>query len=411
LTLKNLHLLDQEDSDIKADFTVLSKALLSKIDPSIRKKLLKRGISVIKNIYTGFDTEYVNLNMKFNKMLSVQLAVNTKIYLRVPKYSEYDFSTIDTLKGKEYKIHYNFDDEEFNYNFMVRSLNDRINSIRGLNFKTNDLAIRFLINALKDLNIQFIEKDDDFIFSFPRSLTQPFIYYNDKDKGYSLKDVTNQSNIIGESQLNKDFGQIKNLLKNIFNKKPSDFNGAEITSKLILDRIESTKLPTNFETKRLSRSYMSSFTGDRVSVTTIRNNFLIAHLTNADLSMLNDFESFKSKLHIVNKSFVTLDKKLEISDTNVIIRDTKLLAPQANKNLESIGVLHKIPKIKISKKLKENMDVLLKQDKNLFEKYALNDAIITLTHANFMEDHYFKLKEIGVPITLNNLGSKYVKES
>jgi hypothetical protein len=158
---------------------------------------------------------------------------------------------------------------------------------------------------------------------------------------------------------------------------------------------------------------MSSFTDDKVSVTKIRNNYLIAHLTNADLSMLNDFESFKDQLDIVNRSFVTLGKPMKIGDFNVIIRDTMLLAPAGKKSLDSIGSLYgqDLNKIALSKEQKSNMDLLLKEDKALFSEYAIKDAIIPLIHSNYMEDFNFKLNEVGIPITLSSLSSKYVKSS
>jgi len=159
---------------------------------------------------------------------------------------------------------------------------------------------------------------------------------------------------------------------------------------------------------------MSSFTTDKVSVTKIRNNYFIAHLTNADLSILNDFESFKDNLDIVNKSFVTLGKPMVLRNTNVLIRDTMLLAPMGYKSLKAIGSLHgqNSEKIELTNEQKQNMDLLLKNDKSLFDDYAIKDAIIPLIHANYMEDfNFYENNEIGVPITLSSLGSNYIKES
>lgn len=162
--------------------------------------------------------------------------------------------------------------------------------------------------------------------------------------------------------------------------------------------------------KRMSRVYMSSFTGARVSVSRVRNTYFIAHLTNADLSMLSDFPELKEKLDIVNRSFVTVGKPIQMEKTNVFIRDTMLLTPAAgNKSLDAIGELYGLEKIKLSPEVKGNMDVLLRDDKKLFEEYATRDAIIPVVHANFMEQFNFQLNELGVPITLSNLGSKYVK--
>lgn len=38
------------------------KEIIGKIYPSIRKKIQKRGLSIILNIYTGFDTVYSNVD-------------------------------------------------------------------------------------------------------------------------------------------------------------------------------------------------------------------------------------------------------------------------------------------------------------------------------------------------------------
>jgi hypothetical protein len=206
---QNLEL--NSDSDLMADFKVLSLNIFSKIDPSVRAKLQKRGISIIQNIYTGFDTEYKNINFKYNDLISVQLAVNTKTLLKLPKYSEYVLSSLDTLSSKEYKIHYG---EGFNSGLVQKSLNKSIDEIRLLRFKKNDISISILIEGLKRLKIPHIEKDNVFIFSLPRTPINSFIYYNEGE-GYSFENMLNQSNLIGDPYLNKDFERLIELLKGI----------------------------------------------------------------------------------------------------------------------------------------------------------------------------------------------------
>lgn len=161
--------------------------------------------------------------------------------------------------------------------------------------------------------------------------------------------------------------------------------------------------------KKLTRVNMTSFTYERVNVTREKNIYLISHLTNADLCMLRDFDNFKEGLSIVNKCLVTLGKPLLIWSSNLIVRDTMLLSPAGNRSLESIGRLYSLEKVSLSKEQKEDMNILIKKDKRLFEAYALRDALITLIHANHMEDFNFSLKQIGVSITLSGLGSNYVK--
>jgi hypothetical protein len=216
---------------------------------------------------------------------------------------------------------------------------------------------------------------------------------------------------------------------------------------------------------------------DKLSVTKIRNNYFIAHLTNADLSIMNDFDTLKEELDIVNKCFVTLGKpiviggsntvvkeasngkegketidkseetlskakakakaKVVVGGSNVIIRDTMLLAPQGCRSLEKIGGLYgedfkkvdiakdlkeelkekftkdltkeQKEKVDLNQYIKENMDLLLKVDKELFDSYAIKDAIIPLIHASYMEDFNFKYQGLGIPLTLSSLGATYVK--
>jgi hypothetical protein len=54
------------------------------------------------------------------------------------------------------------------------------------------------------------------------------------------------------------------------------------------------------------------------------------------------------------------------------------------------------------------MRELLKDNKDLYEKYAIQDSIITLKHASTMEDFNFTVDKMGVPITLSSIGKSYV---
>jgi hypothetical protein len=149
-----------------------------------------------------------------------------------------------------------------------------------------------------------------------------------------------------------------------------------------------------------------------VSLTVVRNTFITAHYSAADLSMLSDFDVIKEKLSIVNKSFVTLGKPLRYEDTNVYIRDTVLLAPAGKQSLGDIGKMYEsegdFSKREISKDDLANMGAFLKRDRIAFEEYALQDAIITLKHVISMEVFNFRVLQIGVPLTLSSIGRKYV---
>lgn len=63
---------------------------------------------------------------------------------------------------------------------------------------------------------------------------------------------------------------------------------------------------------RKPRSRKTVIFNNEVSIplTLVKNTYIIAHYNVADLSMLSDFEELKTKLSIVNNSFVSLGKPL-----------------------------------------------------------------------------------------------------
>ena len=89
-------------TDLLLDYKNLSRDLLLKLNPMIRSKIGKKGASITQNIYTGFDTEYVNINTIKNKLLSVQLSVSSRTSLSLPMTPVFDYSEVDVLNGKNY---------------------------------------------------------------------------------------------------------------------------------------------------------------------------------------------------------------------------------------------------------------------------------------------------------------------
>lgn len=178
---------------------------------------------------------------------------------------------------------------------------------------------------------------------------------------------------------------------------------------LPLKRVEESEELEGTTLRRMTRTSMVSHAAEKMHVSRVRNAYFIAHLTNADLSMLSDFEELKKDLDIVNKCYVTLGRPIVLDNTNIFIRDTMLLTPAGQKSLDALGPLYGISKIKLTKEEITNMDKLLEENRELFEEYAMRDAVIPLIHANYMEHFNFRLNEFGIPITLSNLGAKYVR--
>lgn len=62
----------EDIKDIIEDLKSYASKFYGNIIPSIRESLRQRGITVSKNIYCGFDTEYKNIDMTENQILSAQ---------------------------------------------------------------------------------------------------------------------------------------------------------------------------------------------------------------------------------------------------------------------------------------------------------------------------------------------------
>ena len=128
--LVNLKHEDFNSEDEFLDKKMLEKELYSKIDPSIRVKLQNRGLCLIQNIYSGYDSEYVNKDPLNNKLLSVQLAVNTQTLLKIPIIKPYNISKVNTLTGSVYNVK---GSSVLNISQLETEINILIKDIRKLN--------------------------------------------------------------------------------------------------------------------------------------------------------------------------------------------------------------------------------------------------------------------------------------
>jgi hypothetical protein len=358
------------------------------LDPSIRRNLQKRGIKIIQNIQTGFDTEYVNKNTMYNKLLSVQLVTNTQTYLIIPKTCDYKQTILNPLTNDVYPITRS---DGFAYNKIEESINISIERIRGKKYLLYDFWFDKLINSLRTINnIKNYEKDDTLVFKFPKTPIKDFIFFVD-DKGYSLQEMVSTSNELSHQHLDDTYNKIIDIFKLISNNKEIDpniftkiFTNNEdkdllIKKDLLISKSENKDRDRD---KSVTRKYLHNLIPEKISVSKIKNNIFIGHLTSADLSILSDFSLFKDDLDIVNKCFVTLGKPIKYCNSRIIIRDTMLLSPGLQKSLASIGKLYNLNKLELRKDEIENMDLLLLNNKSKFTEYALRDALITLTHAN-----------------------------
>jgi hypothetical protein len=384
---------DLNDVEIHTDFLVdlnnTSKRILRMINPDIKNRMSNKGLSIILNTLIGFDTEYNHIStgdLK-NKLLSIQLAGTTGLVLKTPVVSVYkksDFKIASTMNSNEKKM----------CGYLHNSIASMISNIRLKLYKENDLLLEAFTKKLEQMDFHSTSSIGDYkVFMLKNSDVKQLIKYTDQ---YSSTELVNDCESLNSGEHEKTLFYIIGLLNEV--------SGVEMSDRL------SNSIKTNSD-KPLSRiTYRHG--ESRLSITLNRVTYICAHESAADLSMLSDFSTFKEELDIVHRSFVTLSKPILLKDykSKIHFRDTILLAPIGAKSLKDIGNIYggEFKKIEIDSSYIKRMDLLLTENPELFEKYAKQDAVVTLKHASTMEDFYLSISKLGVPLTLSSVGKFYV---
>jgi hypothetical protein len=176
----------------------------------------------------------------------------------------------------------------------------------------------------------------------------------------------------------------------------------------IIDGDESSDESSDIYGKSSSRTRYSSFSKAPLALTSVNNVYLMAHLSHADLSMLSDHNDFKEELNIIQKNYTTFGC-MKRYGYNIYVRDTQLLFRGRSK-LSDIGIVYNLEKIDIPKERLSDMEKFQIEDPELFEKYAVRDAEITLVHGVTMEEFNHTFCRLGVPLSISKLAEDYVKK-
>jgi len=382
--------------DRKIDLNNLKKGLMRMIHPEYMAVLKKRGIKVYLNSLVGFDSEYQLLSSltQQNELISVQLSGSTHMQVKIPKKSSTDVTwnslkllPIDIrLSKSEYKM----------LQVMDTAINKLLNSINDIYYKEHNLLLEKVVKTLSEIKgVKSFDTINEHLFSFPKSDTLSKIKYPEV---YTSNDL-----LIDSDNLK---GNEHSASLEMFIKIMNDVSGNSMSSKMR----ESISKSSDKHTSRISYKFNNS--EEQVSISINRLLYLCMHESGADLSMLSDFDTFKENLDIVGRSFVTRCKPLtnDSIKSKVYIRDTVLIAPMGAKSLAGIGAIYgdEFRKIDIGKYRQEGMKALLNENKELFDLYAIRDSIITLKHASAMEEFYFDIGRLGVPLTISGIGKAYV---
>ncbi|CUS06682.1 unnamed protein product [Tuber aestivum] len=105
--------------------------------------------------------------------------------------------------------------------------------------------------------------------------------------------------------------------------------------------------------------------------------------------MLHDWKLVSDRnVDILKKSFVSISKAFaRYGNRSIYIRDTILLSSATASSLALVAKGHKMQKLALEHEYVTNMKLLYDQDFDRFKAYAMQDSLITLIHALFMNGY------------------------
>lgn len=166
---------ERDIPDIFFDYSNLMKRLYISLDPCIKQVIQRRGLTLLKNVYAGYDTEYTvdNFEKHHNKLISCQVAVNHKIFLRVPQKIEFQIGEIDAKTG-ELRVHKTPGKFEKIIELSIRRVCEKI---RRLTAGSLDEFTQSLIKRLQADSVENFSRRNMVTFGFKRSPVTTDIKY------------------------------------------------------------------------------------------------------------------------------------------------------------------------------------------------------------------------------------------
>jgi DNA polymerase type B, organellar and viral len=148
--------------------------------------------------------------------------------------------------------------------------------------------------------------------------------------------------------------------------------------------------------------------------------FLVGHFTRADIPAFADFMEMTNYMSSIRSTFVSdmagINVKLPVPSgapvaLSVMLRDTVLLTPQAERSLKALGKLVGVEKVELAndratrQAMIENMDKVLVENWPLFREYAITDAEICVKYIEqVIAEYQAVIGKFSAPLTLTSIG-------
>jgi hypothetical protein len=194
------------------------------LDNTIKVQVRKQGIIINQNTYAGFDTEFNFLNLGKNNLISAQLAVTSRIQIKLPNNPKYSISTLDTKTTKIYKL--KTESSQFNYWKVENTIRVLIQEVKGIKWGGEyDEAMFGLVECFKMVRgITYYVNDEYIVFNLPKSAIQPYIIFNNC---ISFKELVKAASSISAPNLSKTTDELLHLIKTICAQKINMGSGKE----------------------------------------------------------------------------------------------------------------------------------------------------------------------------------------
>ena len=189
---------EADDTDNYHDLNMLIKNLYGRLHPLILTKIQKKGISVSLNLYNGFDTEFeIEDESKFkNKLLSRQIAINSRMIIKLPLFEQFYLGYIHPLTSE---IKTKEDMSTGGLLNIIKDIRICIKNIRVLKYNDYDKFLESLKNVLDSMDIyKKIESHTNITYIFNFTKVKTSITYPEE---YSFKDLVKDSKNLGNEFL------------------------------------------------------------------------------------------------------------------------------------------------------------------------------------------------------------------
>lgn len=315
---KDLSEKSRSEDDEYGDILTLITFFKNLLSPGLRNSIIKNRVRIEERVYTGFDTEYTNIDYGKNELLCATTSTFTRSFLVL--------TYLRRVSDLDFKIGGNYSTSSALPDFLSQSIFLQILSIRHMGGRADQSIDSLIKNVVSDgeiYGLKTYQETDKVLVTLEKSVDV-------KNFSSSYEDFKNTSMEYSLSW----------LIDTVFH--PShELRTLELSEMLV--KIEKLAGEYSISIKsRLQKKRVFISIDDSIEFQVRRKSvfILVAHLTIADICSWKDYDVVKENFDIIQKSVVTRQRPISYKSVNIILRDTMLLAVGTGASLAALGKLY-----------------------------------------------------------------------